>query len=662
MRAAQAERDSRRMRGLPRRPSWLALALLLLASQAHGLDTGPLAGEQAVVDVSESVSVVHNTDNRNSRRADVASAIDDHWGMLNNRLDARASWKRWQLGLRVDSAWFYTSRTPTDVALSLLHMERRGVTTGTYSEADADFFVQKFFQTGEELSDRFVNWTYPAKYNLTYASRDVEVTLGDTYAQFGRGLVLSARKEDELIGDNSIRGVRIMGRLRHEDIRMQVTGLAGTPNPLRIDTTSGRHLGTTSRVRSGWASVTEAGMPHMSSSSFVPEPRPNFAPDMLYGLELEGKGRVLGLSLFGTRLSRACVDATTGCEPLASDLARSAGVIDTAGIAANVPNLWSKGALYVEYAHQWMRGFRSGVGVEPRRGVEGSALYGSLNLYDGPLTLTVEGKHYRGFYPLRANIDIGKAREFTPVQFSTPPTTMPVWNDTEFEGFNTCVTGGRAQLDGQLSKRHSLFGWVGRYDTWAESVAAGTCNTSDDNRNSVWDIAQGTQLVSRDRRTHADASVGSRFDSTQRQLLDERGSPTRVFYREVYTRYDVIVGLPGDNSLQFQGWHRRRRQTLGGPDTPWLQGLTVTAFQWGPKLNLAFGFEYDQNPAFPDVYFNGQVRYELGGPGSILPWKAGPSSLALFVGQRQGGLRCVSGVCRVFPPFEGVRLDLSLGF
>src|SRR5690606_32733516 len=115
-------------------------------------------------------------------------------------------------------------------------------------------------------------------------------------------------------------------------------------------------------------------------------------------------------------------------------------------------------------------------------------------------------------------------------------------------------------------------------------------------------------------------------------------------------------------AVQFQGWHRRRRQTLGGPVEPWLQGTTSTSFQWGPQLNLAFGFEYDENPAFPDLYFNGQVRYELRDKLAWAPWVTGPTSLMLFAGQRQGGLRCVSGICRVFPPFEGVRMDLSVGF
>ena len=34
----------------------------------------------------------------------------------------------------------------------------------------------------------------------------------------------------------------------------------------------------------------------------------------------------------------------------------------------------------------------------------------------------------------------------------------------------------------------------------------------------------------------------------------------------------------------------------------------------------------------------------------------------LFVGQRRGAIRCVSGVCRNFPPFEGAKLELTSRF
>jgi hypothetical protein len=41
---------------------------------------------------------------------------------------------------------------------------------------------------------------------------------------------------------------------------------------------------------------------------------------------------------------------------------------------------------------------------------------------------------------------------------------------------------------------------------------------------------------------------------------------------------------------------------------------------------------------------------------------AGGHSLRLFVGATKGSMKCAGGVCRLFPPFEGVRLEAFLRF
>ena len=54
-----------------------------------------------------------------------------------------------------------------------------------------------------------------------------------------------------------------------------------------------------------------------------------------------------------------------------------------------------------------------------------------------------------------------------------------------------------------------------------------------------------------------------------------------------------------------------------------------------------------------------------------LQWRSGSSETAVdrvldtvsvFVGQQRGAIRCVSGVCRQFPPFEGARVELVSRF
>jgi hypothetical protein len=40
----------------------------------------------------------------------------------------------------------------------------------------------------------------------------------------------------------------------------------------------------------------------------------------------------------------------------------------------------------------------------------------------------------------------------------------------------------------------------------------------------------------------------------------------------------------------------------------------------------------------------------------------GYGSVKLLYGAMRGGLQCISGMCRVLPPFEGFRTELSLRF
>ena len=91
---------------------------------------------------------------------------------------------------------------------------------------------------------------------------------------------------------------------------------------------------------------------------------------------------------------------------------------------------------------------------------------------------------------------------------------------------------------------------------------------------------------------------------------------------------------------------------MGGPAEPWFEGQHLTGIDWAPHLSVAFGVEYSSNPAVPATYFNGQAVYKI----------TTASSIGVFVGQRRGALRCVGGVCRVFPPFEGARLDATVRF
>lgn len=639
-----------------------ACALSTVSLSALGIETPEVGGEAVRVDITEATSVLYNVDNRNDKRADVTRFADDDWGAWYNRFNVQGNWKAWHAGLRLDSAWFYASPDATGIALDLLAEEHGGRLPSTFNASDARFFVSAVEQADAELSNRYINWIYPAKYYVGYTTPDVELSLGDFYAQFGRGFVLSVRKLDELSSDTTIRGARITGRLHEGPLRLKLTGLGGVMNPLRLDEGSGRYLSVDERVAPGVVAIAEAGMPRPVRSAFDTDPLPTYAPDRVIGAQIEaGTDDVQG-GIQGSLLDRELVDfdGDGAVDALAPSVVRSTRRIATASASVNVPDLDQHGNLYLETAVQdptYPGALQQQDELRPegerRLPGTGYALYGSASIIERPWTFTIEGKHYRRFFPLQGNIDIARAREFYSTNYSSAPTTEAYWNDTEFEGFNTCVSGGRGKWDVQVGPTESVFAWVGHYRTWYESVTNERCRTSDDNLNRVWDFAVGFEMTAQRRRSRFNATVGSRFDDAARELQDlASGAPTHVFYRELYLRYDVTEWLGGPFSLEMQGWHRRRHQTLGGAEEPWFEGEHLTALHWAPKFVFGVGVEYDQNPLFPDTYLNGLIGYNMGTD----------SNVSVFVGQRRGGVRCVSGICRFFPPFEGIRADATFRF
>lgn len=575
----------------------------------------PLAAQEfgrPLVQVTNATSALYNVDNRDK------DPLNDDWGVLLNRLNAQATSGPLTLSARLDGAWFFTSPEPQG---------------------------ENAFNAGLELSNRYINWIYPSKYTLLYTGRDFEIALGDSTAQLGRGLVLSLRKLDELASDTTLRGLRATGRVRLGAARVKLTALAGSINPLRIDEASGRMLGVDSSVTPGFLKLTEAGMPRALSTDFVPEVEPcarfrtcSYAPDRLLagGIEVALPSPLV----LGTQASLLLRQ-----EAIDGELARRADRMLTASQSVELPRLFENGSLYVEVALQKMTHDDRG---DPNIAL-GHAVYAAASWTAEHFSLLAEGRHYRRFFPLRANVSLARAREFSLLQYSAPPTNEEFWNDTQFGNFNTCVSGGRIRGDAHVAREHTVYAWVGRATTWAERGNE-RCETSEKNANHVWESGVGLDLRRSKLGARADIKLGSRSDDAGQELSSANGS--HVFYRELYLRYDVSVPIKGPVALELQGFHRRRREPDTGRSNRWLEGQHSTGIDWGAKLSFAVGTEYDTRPENSSSYFNVMATYR---PSDAV-------SLGLFAGQRRGTLRCVGGVCRVYPPFEGARLDVTIRY
>jgi hypothetical protein len=76
-----------------------------------------------------------------------------------------------------------------------------------------------------------------------------------------------------------------------------------------------------------------------------------------------------------------------------------------------------------------------------------------------------------------------------------------------------------------------------------------------------------------------------------------------------------------------------------------------------PRWVLSALYERTTDPAV--VFMTGKKDYWAG---QLEVRLAGGHSLRLFAGSTKGSMKCAGGVCRLFPPFEGVRLEAFLRF
>lgn len=620
-----------------------------VSGRAFAADVGSAGGKPIVLDVTETSVVAQHFDPRtppHQALPGVVTVEDGGWGEWINRADAALRWDHWTAGLRLDSSVYW--RRPADNPL--------------YARDYAVY--QASLQQDEE--SRFRDAVYPAKLWVTYATRNVEVTAGDSYVQFGRGLTLSMRKVDELGIDTTVRG----GKVQVNADPFALTAVAGFANPTRVDEATGRALFVTSRLVAG-------------------DPRePVFGSDRVVGVDFQaGRGLPVTLSTHVVRFSRCAPYAWQGAG-VADTLATSpaadtfnVGTCDAgdtsvwltqhldqvprglqardvtmAGQSLEVPSLGGHGKLYLEAAVQQRDEPYAAGGAPPN----GNALYAALSVDAGPTVTTLEVKSNRNFTTVAASV--GKqAPELAIVAYSfLPPAESFTMLDAEGVGdFNACVEGGRLREDVNASGRLLLYG-QGVFAYSQTEQPNGSCDALGRTitpsgiapasvQDVVYDGVGGFEYTFDDARSHVYGSAGARDDTREDGVVQ---------YREHHLEYSVAKYLGGPWSIEVQGRHRHRKeqdfnlQPDGKTPSWWFEGENTVALRVAPRWVFTQGFEYMTMAGQPLLYFNGAVLYRLGGG----------SSVRLFAGEQRAAFRCASGICRFFPAFEGARLELTLRF
>lgn len=605
------------------------LAVLAFPLRAGAVDLPNVGGKPLQLDVTETSVAAQRFEAREGEKPN-----DQGYFAWLNRLNVILTWDKFTFGTRLDSA-LYALR-PED-----RHFDDPQIANNTRIDG----------------ASRFRDSLYPAKLYLIYKSGIVEATAGDSYVQFGRGLVLSMRKVDELGLDTTIFG----GKLTLQKDPFAFTVVAGLANPTRVDEPTGRAL----------------FLPKVVDGDRLGQ-QPLFGSDRVVGLQMQaGRGLPVVASTQAAMFTKCAPyaynadgtvrdgfldtpigtcqesDVQTWLTSLPSGLGP---VLDSrrtinASQSLEVPSLWGHGSFYVEAAVQQRHR------LDPRDGdTSGNAVYGSLSNTAGPITNTLEIKSYRNFFPVAGSVNVSKASAFGNVAYSAPPTAEVVTQDSMFGFFNACVNGGRDRLDVRTSPSTLFFGALGYFVTQSE-VPGGVCDSRgrsraddpDDTTTRVVDVSGGTQILWDNDRSIAFATLTYR---------DDTRDSGKLFYREYAVQFSVTQYLGHAFALEIAGRHRRRQEdgqnvpenSLTGE--PWWQGENQIALKIAPKWIFSQGFEYTTLVGQPTYYINGGVLYRF----------TSQSNVRVYAGQNRGGLRCVSGVCRDFPAFSGARVELTLRY
>jgi hypothetical protein len=700
----------------------LLIPASLVTTRAGAVDVPSVGGKPMLIDITNTTVVDYHFNNRDDAFAKIPTLVNDNYGEWLDRLNVQLSWWRLRFGVRLDTAVYFHQLDRAGIA-ALIADEKPSLDALKKTDPDAaNLRTTKFY---DELHSRYLRAIYPSKLFLGYGQPGLEITVGDFYAQLGRGLVFSVRKIDELAVDTTVRGIKVVADKELGPVHLGATLFGGQLNPLRVDETSGRRLnGTSSPLffgfpRGGNLETYVDNDPAGKVITRTDLARPSYLEDSVVGGRLEagikhvtfaGNTAVLLRQSYAADNARCLADgkdatdtATTRTQgqcasqfPVftTTDPSKEHNRVVNFSGSMNIPSILDHGDLYVEVAGQQMRAGQPlfTKDYHPNGAVQdlsGYAVYAAASVTGGPIAVSLEGKHYRNFFPLSANIDITTpgfgAPEYALVTYSQPPTADPIYTEIISGGApNVCVTGGRGRVDFRFNREHSVYATLGRDSSWSEipgSPLDAGCTIDPSHRTDTWDATVGADLGFEGGQTHLKALVGTRSTEYAATPLDAHGSPLSTwFYREGYVRYDLIKHLGGRFSLQMQGFHRHRYEPVTDV-RQWTEGENYTALQWSPHLSAIFGYEYMakdlcepahdatlSHPATPAKnvchFLNGGLQWRSGGEGEGAAKVVNKlfDSVSVFVGQRRAALRCVSGVCRQFPPFEGARLEITSRF
>jgi peroxiredoxin len=167
--------------------------------------------------------------------------------------------------------------------------------------------------------------------------------------------------------------------------------------------------------------------------------------------------------------------------------------------------------------------------------------------------------------------------------------------------------------------------------------------------------------------SHVFVGVEKRFKATGwwnslAGIREERASSLVFYYtagRTYHYQSNISYPLTGRLSLELdiEGKDFRGRLSFGGKFNNYYERRSYLSLHYSPRWVATLFFDQTNDP---EILFLKDKRDWWGGQLEFRFSQA--NSLRIFYGSNKGGVKCAGGVCKFFPPFEGLRVDFLLRF
>jgi hypothetical protein len=492
-----------------------------------------------------------------------------------------------------------------------LRLDTAGL-SGPGSGATGDDFDQQFL-SGLDASSANMDVRLEKLY-VRFREGAYGIEAGDVYGCLGKGMALCVKKVDELSTDTSLRGIKAYynGRV------FGVTALGGLANIVNV------------------GDKIEQFLP--DPNDFVGGAEVRMNP--VYWMRVSGHA---GFLLDRQEVGDIDLPGFISTQEFETDDTPRRQLLLTVGPNLTINDIFGHGTFVLEY-DAMLQTWANEDPDDPQDALVGEAVYANATFNWGLVNLLAEMKWYE------SRIDEGSSSvNFMGTKVEGPSKqtdfvyygVLPPLEDENLLFRNDRpwdVVGGRTRVDLEIPPTQGGIAWAS-YSHFIDTDG-GPALTSD---YKVEHVMGGWEQRLDDLSISANVSGGYREE-------DFHFTKENMWHIEA----DLHLPIYGPHSFEILA----RREAYEQPDFKVEYSIMqlVSTYSFAPWLALSYTFEQsDQpgpNPATRGNFHSAEVIYRF----------ISGSYAKIFVGSSRGGLKCAGGMCRTFPPFDGVKGELTLRF